>query len=171
MARVIGDLERVAMRSRSVPTPPQGTVRLGMLGQGPARQNLARLAMAWSYNNCRHREADGEATDWLPRSADPPYAAVVELPRRPPHAGPRSRARHVRPAGGGPADRAGAGKVPDRQARLLVILPPVFIWLTVAALIWAVEPEYLRTRPVASCRSSSLRSPRSASCSSGWWAQ
>jgi hypothetical protein len=29
---------------------------------------------------------------------------------------------------------------------LLVILPPVFIWLVVAALIWAVEPEYLRTR-------------------------
>jgi hypothetical protein len=30
---------------------------------------------------------------------------------------------------------------------LLAILPPVFIWLAVTALIWAVEPGYLRTRP------------------------
>jgi hypothetical protein len=28
----------------------------------------------------------------------------------------------------------------------LVALPPVFIWLMVAGLIWAVEPEYLRSR-------------------------
>ncbi len=69
VALVISDLERVAMRSRSVPTAPLGTVWLGMVGQGPARLSLARLAMAWSYRIHRHLCARRERRAPAVRSA------------------------------------------------------------------------------------------------------